>query len=57
MKTNLSKLSPEPNPELIIAAPLAVSGALGAEFWDEVARLDSLWDEKVDVEPRPGTDY
>lgn len=29
------------NPELVQAAPIAVSGALGAEFWDEVERLDA----------------
>jgi hypothetical protein len=45
--------------QLVKAAPLAVSGALGAEFWDEVERLDLARGalKKVSVEPRKTRDY
>lgn len=50
--------TPELPPELIKSAPVAVSGMLGSEFWDEVARLDEARtaEQNVPVEPRNPTD-
>jgi hypothetical protein len=47
------------NEQIVKAAPLAVSGMLGADFWEEVNdRLENAEkSEKEMVKPRPGRNY
>ena len=45
------------NSELVASAPVAVSGALGGDFWDEVeARSQIRENAQPEVSARPGVE-